>query len=75
MDTHRTPITFKEGELVFLCVPENLQSLKIGSVPKLLPRFCGPFKIVKRVGEVAYKLELPPTSKVHPVVHVSHLRK
>ena len=69
------PIIFTEGELVFLRVPETSKSLKIGPVPKLSPRFCGPFKILKRVGEVAYKLELPPTSKVHLVFHVSCLRK
>ena len=74
-DVHRRPVTFEEGQLVFLRVPENSQSLKTGSVPKLSPRFCGPFKILKKVGPVAYKLELPATSKVHPVFHVSRLRR
>ena len=74
-DTHRRPVTFEEGEQVFLRVPEHSQSLKTGPVPKLSPRFCGPFKILKKVGNVAYKLELPATSKVHPVFHVSRLRK
>ena len=74
-DVHRRPVTFEEGQLVFLRVPENSQSLKTGSVPKLSPQFCGPFKILKKVGPVAYKLELPATSKVHPVFHVSRLRR
>ena len=60
---------------MFLKVPKNSTSLKTGPVSKLLPQFCGPFKIINKVGQVAYKLELPAHSKVHPVFHVSHLRK
>ena len=39
------------------------------------PQFCGPFKILKKVGEVAYKLDLLAHSKVHLVFHVGRLRK
>ena len=43
---------------------------------KLSPRYIGPFDIIKRVGEVAYRLALPPQlSGVHDVFHVSMLRK
>ena len=43
---------------------------------KLSPRFIGPFKILKRVGTVAYRLALPPSlSGVHKVFHVSMLRR
>jgi hypothetical protein len=43
---------------------------------KLSPRFIGPFKILKRVGEMAYQLELPDKlSDVHDVFHVSQLKK
>ena len=52
----RQTVHFKEGEQVYLRVPEQSTSLKMGPVPKLLPRFCGPFKILKKVGQVAYKL-------------------
>ncbi|MEX5618488.1 hypothetical protein ABFV55_27835, partial [Pseudomonas syringae] len=47
-----------------------------GKKEKLSPRFIGLFKIIQKVGEVAYKLELPENMKgVHNVFHVSMLRK
>jgi hypothetical protein len=43
---------------------------------KLSPRFIGPFKILERVGEVAYRLELPNRlADVHDVFHISQLKK
>lgn len=42
---------------------------------KLSPRFYGPFEIMDRVGTVAYKLKMPSYSKIHPVFHVSLLKK
>lgn len=38
-------------------------------------RFYGPFRVVRRVGEVAYELELPEDSRVHNVFHVSRVKK
>ena len=50
--------------------------MRFGMKGKLSPRFIGPFEILSRVGEVAYKLALPPSlSGVHPVFHVSMLWK
>ena len=50
--------------------------LRFGLKGKLSPRFIGPFEILERVGQVAYRLALPPDlSSVHPVFHVSMLRK
>ena len=50
--------------------------MQFGKRGKLSPRYIGPFMILNRVGEVAYKLALPPAlSNVHPIFHVSMLRK
>ena len=50
--------------------------VKFGKRGKLLPRFIGPFKILERVGIIAYRLALPPSmSGVHEVFHVPMLRR
>ncbi|GJT71416.1 hypothetical protein Tco_1030702 [Tanacetum coccineum] len=51
-------------------------TIMVGKRGKLNPRFVGPFKVIKRVGDVAYKLELPEElSRVHNTFHVSNLKK
>ncbi|KAM1543884.1 hypothetical protein PS2_013153 [Malus domestica] len=62
--------------MVFLpMVPYQHQSLAKHPFHKLQPRFYGPFKVLQKIGQVAYKIELPVTSKLHLVFHVSCLKK
>ncbi|XP_070057533.1 uncharacterized protein [Nicotiana tomentosiformis] len=47
-----------------------------GKKDKFSPRYIGPYRIIQRIGQVVYMLEIPPeTSLVHPVFHVSMLKK
>jgi hypothetical protein len=62
--------------LVFLRLqPYRQSSLKKSGVKKLKPIFYGPYRIMRRVGEVSYELEIPEGSKIHNVFHVSCLKK
>lgn len=75
-DKHRTERSFSMGDQVFLKLQPYIQeSVAPRANHKLAYKFFGPYTILERVGEVAYRLDLPNTSKVHPVFHVSLLRK
>jgi hypothetical protein len=71
-----TECSFEVGDLVFLRLQLYRQSsLKKSGAEKLKPIFYGPYRIVRRVGEVSYELELPKGSQIHNVFHVSCLKK
>lgn len=55
--------------------PYKLHSLAKKINEKLSPRFYGPFKILEKIGPVAYRLELPVGARIHSVFHVSQLRQ
>ena len=64
------------GDFVYFRLqPYRQSSLKKKGAEKLQPRFYGPYKIIRKVAEVAYELELPAESKIHNVFHVSSLKK
>jgi hypothetical protein len=74
-DKGRNHREFKVGDHVFLKVKANKSSLKLGNFSKLAARYCGSFKIIERIGPVAYMIALPTSISVHNVIHVSLLKK
>ena len=72
-DLKITPKEFQVGEHVFIKVRLKKISLRLGSCAKLAPRYCGPFEILSRIGQVAYQLALPPNLKVHNVFHIKYV--
>ena len=66
---------FEVGQKVFLNVTPKFSGFKLGRSRELSPRFCGTFQILKRVGQVAYALDLSKDRKIHNVFHVSLLRR
>ncbi|XP_042467052.1 uncharacterized protein LOC122050187 [Zingiber officinale] len=75
-DRRRRPLEFSVNDHVFLRVSPTKGVRRFGLRGKLAPRYIGPFQILERIGEVAYRLALPPSIvRVHDIFHVSMLRK
>ena len=75
-DSHRRDLQLKERDKVFRKVSPTRGTLRSGQKGKLSQRFIGPYDIVSKIGDVAYRSALPPElSSVHNVFHVSMLKK
>ncbi|GKC96857.1 putative reverse transcriptase domain-containing protein [Tanacetum coccineum] len=75
-DLKRKPMEFQVGDKVMLKVLPWKGVIHFGKRGKLNPRYVRPFKVLKKVRAVAYKLELPQElSRVHNTFHVSNLKK
>ncbi|KAH9297684.1 hypothetical protein KI387_029366, partial [Taxus chinensis] len=76
-DQHRTKRHFEVGDWVFVRLqPYKQMSLKQQQKDnKLSPKYYGPYQVLQKIGTVAYKLELPQSTKIHLVFHVSCLKK
>jgi hypothetical protein len=75
-DKNRSERVFVVGDQVFLKLRPYVQpSLAPRANQKLAFKFFGPFKIIAKIGAVAYKLQLPPSAAIHPVFHVSQLKR
>ncbi|GJU21656.1 putative reverse transcriptase domain-containing protein [Tanacetum coccineum] len=75
-DLKHKPMEFQVGDKVMLKVSPWKGVVRFGKWGKLNPQYVGPFKVLERIGPVAYKLELPQElSRVHNTFHVSNLKK
>ena len=75
-DIKRKVLELEIGDKVFLWVAPMKGVMRYGKKGKLSPRFVGPFEVLKRKGEVAYRIALPPALLgFHNVFHESMLRK
>ena len=76
-DQHRSERIFEVSDWVFLWLqPYKKISFKQAKKDnKISPKYYGPYKVLQKIGTMAYKLELPVASRVHPIFHVSCLKK
>ena len=69
-DKRRRPASFEVGARVWL----STEHITLAGSKKFKPRFIGPYEVLERIGELAYRLKLPPNMRIHNVFHVDRLR-
>jgi hypothetical protein len=75
-DLKRTEREFSVGDMVYLKLqPFRHNAFGLHQNLKLASKFYGPFRVLARIGPASYKLQLPETADIHPVFHVSQLKK
>lgn len=75
-DRNRTERELQVGDMVYLKLqPYRQNALGVRGSLKLRSKFYGPFRVEQKIGQVAYKLQLPEGANIHPVFHVSQLKK
>lgn len=73
---NRTERSLNVGDMVYIKLqPYGQTAFGIRGSLKLRSKFYGPFKVLEKIGQVAYKLQLPEDASIHPVFHVSQLKK
>lgn len=75
-DLHRSDRSFAAGDWVYLRLHPYVQSsIRVAPYSKLSQKYYGPYLVLEKIGNVAYRLDLPPSAQIHGVFHVSLLKK